>query len=256
MSTLHQLARIGGKQINRALRHTGVKIVRAGPQPFVEFKDYLPFAETLQAAGAANMSVGDYVDATYNRAGVTAETIDRLKTAGVLNQSRKRICEIGPGSGRYLERTIAACHPDHYEIYETAVQWRDYLTATYPAVARDADGVSLAATASSTIDLVQAHKVFPGVPLLGTLRYLREMVRVATLGGCVVFDAVTESCLDGETAERFLELGVGYQAYPSLVSRQCLLDFFQQRSFVLVTSFMMPMEPGRTEVFAFRREAS
>jgi hypothetical protein len=255
MNTLHQIAKIGGRQINRALRRAGVKIVRAGPQPFVEFKDYLPFAETVAAAKAASMSVGDFVDRRYNRAGVTSETIEGLREAGVLDGSVRRIAEIGPGSGRYLERTIAACRPDHYEIYETAVQWRDYLVSKYGVVAREADGVSLSETPSVSLDLVQAHKVFPGVPLLGTLRYLHEMVRVVAPTGRVVFDVVTEACMDSETAERFLTLGSGYQSYPSIMSRRCIMDFFERRSFSLATSFLVQMEPGRTEVFAFRRHS-
>ena len=254
MSTIGEFAKAAGKQFNRALRHAGVELVRGGPAPFVNFKDYIPFAKTIAAAKASGMSVGDHVDAKYNVPGATSETIDRLRAAGVLDESVRRICEIGPGTGRYLERTIAVCRPQDYQIYETAVQWRDYLVGKYPVVAQPADGMTLSATASGSVDLAQAHKVFPGIPLLATIRYLKEFVRILGPHGRAVFDVVTEPCMDDETIASWLGSSAAYEFYPSMMPRQYVIDFFRRRGFSLTTSFVVAMEPGSTECFAFRRE--
>ncbi len=177
--------------LSGALGRAGLKLVRTGPRPFQEFRDYIPFAETLAGAQSKGLSVGDYIDETFGRAGVTKETIDHLVRSGVLHSGVRRVCEIGPGSGRYLALVTQTCSPDRYEIYETAVQWRDYLVRQYSVLAQPSDGSSLSATPDRSVDLVHAHKVFPGLPFLVAQRYFREMARVATIGGRVVFDAPT-----------------------------------------------------------------
>jgi hypothetical protein len=253
MSTVSNLARLAGKRLNRTLQAAGVQLVRIGPRPFEEFSDYIPFEETLAAAKAAGVSVGDYVDGRHNVGGTTQATIDRLVDAGVLGPAVRRVCEIGPGSGRYLERTLRACNPAHYEIYETAWQWRDHLVRVHPVVARETDGSTLGSTPDASVDLVQAHKVFLGIPLLAALQYMREMERVVAPGGHVVFDIPTESCMSDSIVDRWIKTGAGYSSYPSMLPRQYVVDLFASRGFTLVTSFIVPNEPGTTEVFAFRR---
>ncbi len=51
------------------------------------------------------------------------------------------------------------------------------------------------------MDLVQAHKVFVCTTFLTSYRYFIEMARVARVGARVVFDAVTESCMDKQTLD-------------------------------------------------------
>jgi hypothetical protein len=253
MIPIHELARAAGKQLNRTLQAAGVQIVRSGPRPFEEFRDYIPFKGTLLAAQAEGISVSDYIDRHYNVPGATQDTIDRLAAAGVLTHGVRRVGEIGPGSGRYLERTIALCRPVHVEIYETAVEWRDYLIAQHGVVGRPTDGSSLAATPASSLDLVQAHKVFVGLPLVATFRYLREMARVVVPGGYVVFDMMTEPCMTEEVVDRWLSSSAAYSYYPSMIPRQYLIDFFTRRGFDLTTAFVVPNTPGKTECFAFAR---
>ncbi len=253
MPGVRAFAKVAAKGVNAVLRPAGVQLVRHGARPFEEFRDYIPFKQTIAGAGAAGLSVGEYIDRKYNVPGSTGETIDRLKDAGILHPGVRRVCEIGPGSGRYLERTIQACKPEHYEIYETALEWREFLARTYAVIARSADGASLAATPTGSVDLVQAHKVFPGIPLLATVRYFGEMARVVAPGGGLVFDTVTEPCMTGELMDKWFTSGAGYQYYPSMMPRKYILEFFGQRGFALKLSFLVPMEPGKTECFAFVR---
>ena len=250
---MQDLARAAGRQLNRTLRAAGVQIVRTGPRPFEEFRDYIPFKGTLTAAQAEGLSVADYIDRHYNVPGATQDTVDRLASAGVLTHRVRRLCEIGPGSGRYLERTIGLCRPVHVEIYETAIEWRDYLVSKHGVMAREADGSSLTPTPSGSLDLAQAHKVFVGLPLVATFRYLREMARVVGPGGHVVFDMMTEPCMTEDIVDRWLTSSAAYSYYPSMIPRQFLIDFFRSRRFTLTTSFVVPNTPGKTECFAFTR---
>jgi SAM-dependent methyltransferase len=249
---LREIAKGALRPINAGLRRVGVQIVRQR-RAFESYRDYIPFDETVEAARASGMSVGDYIDTRHNVAGATQDTIDRLKAMGVLHSGVRRNCEIGPGSGRYLERTIAICHPERYEIYETAEPWRRYLTDKHDLVVQPTDGRSLASTASESVDLVHAHKVFPGLPFLVALRYFAEMARVTAPGGHVVFDMVTEACMDDETVARWLEQATDYDAYPNVLPRAYVVDFFARHGFEADAGFMAPMKPGKTECLIFRR---
>jgi hypothetical protein len=249
------LARQAVKQLNRALSVAKVQLVRSGPRPYEEFQDYIPFAPTLAEANRAGLSLGDYIDSKHNLPGTTLETIGRLREMGALHEGVRRICEIGPGSGRYLTRTLDVCKPERYEIYETAQEWSNYLAKRYPVVAQPADGKSLGATADRSVDLVQAHKVFPGTPFLVFRRYMGEMARVVAPNGCAVFDVVTEGCMDDETVKQWLDSGAGYQAYPSLTPKQYIVDFFARNGFAFEGSFLVVMKPGKTECLVFRRKA-
>jgi hypothetical protein len=239
--------------MNTVLRLAGAELVRPGPRPFEEFRDYIPFEPTMAAANDAGMSVGDYIDWEHNRPGATQETIDRLHDLGALRPGMRRLCEIGPGSGRYLEKTIALCNPELVEIYETAAPWRQYLLERYGVVAHDADGHSLSHTSSASVDAVMAHKVFSGTPFLVVCGYLAEMARVVTPGGKVIFDVVTEMCMTPSVLTRWIGTGAHYQFYPSLTPKQFVLDFLARRGLGFDGGFILPMEPGLTECLVFTR---
>lgn len=243
-------------EVNRPLRRLGLELVRAGSRDYTEFREYIPYTATLVAARKAGLSVGDYIDAVHNRPGATAETVERLVAMGLLVPGLRRICEIGPGSGRYLERTIAACRPQHYEIYETAAEWRDYLVDEYGVEARPTNDVSLAPTPDASVDLVQAHKVFPGLSFLVCLSYFAEMVRVVAPGGGIVFDVVTEECMDEATVASWRAARSGYQLYPSLIPRAFTIAFFAAHGVELKGSFIVPMAPGKTECLVFKKPLS
>jgi hypothetical protein len=252
---LRALAKNTLKPLNAALRLVGVQIVRHDDKPFEDYRDYIPFAPTMAAAGEKGMSVGDYIDAQHNQAGSTQATIDQLNAMGVLHAGIRRVCEIGPGSGRYLHRVVALCQPERYEIYETATDWRNHLVVNYQVVAQPTDGRSLAHTPSASVDLVHAHKVFPGLPFLVSCRYFAEMARVAAPGGKVVFDLVTEACMDDETVQRWLAADAGYDHYPNLMPKQYVVSFFERHGFSADGGFLVPMKPGKTECLVFTRRA-
>lgn len=240
-----------GKPVNKVLSRLGLKLVR---HDWSDPTQYIPFAETLARAKAAGLPVGDYIDLTYNVPGAAQATIDRMGELGVFTGRIENVLEIGPGSGRYLERTIRKCSPARYEIYETAESWARYLEDHYPVARMPTSGSDLSATPDASIDLVHAHKVFGWTPFLITCRYWLEMLRVARHQAHIVFDIVTEDCMSGGIVDRWI--ADGHSTHPAVVPRAFALEFFGSRGAALVGSFFVPMKPGKTETFVFRKTPS
>ncbi len=226
------------------------------PRPFSEF---ISFKETLDAAKAAGVSVGEYLERKHLVGQQTAldQTVDGLSGLGLFNGRIERICELGPGSGRYLEKTIARCHPLHYEIYETSKEWRRWLIEQYGVVARACNGKTLAETESSSVDLVHAHKLFPGLPFLVTVSYLQEMARVVRDGGWIVFDVMTEACFSREHLDAWFGADPWEWAWsPHMIARNYTVGIFAQRGISLTGSFQVPLFPAITECMVFRKSPS
>lgn len=238
--------------INPLLSLVGWQLVRRRGA-FEDYRDYIPFGSTFAAATEAGLSVGDYIDTHFNVSGATQVTLERMRELGVFANPIERVCEIGPGSGRYLEKTLKACSPSYYEIYETSSDWGNWLVKKYDIVARPTDGKTLTYTPSSSIDLVQAHKVMPGQPSSIMCQYFEEMIRIVRVGGKIVFDIVTEDCFDDATLEAWITTGAGYQHYPCLIPKQFTIDFFQRRGCSFDGSFIVPMKPGKTECFVLTK---
>src|SRR6185436_2572067 len=110
------------------------------------------------------------------------------------------------------------------------------------------------ATASNSIDLAQAYKVFNTIPFIATVRYWAELVRVVKPGGFCVFDAMTERCLDPETLSKWIKSSVNYGSYPAAMPRIAVIEFFQSRGFTLKSSFAVPNPPGCIEAFVFQKQ--
>ncbi|MFH8485123.1 methyltransferase domain-containing protein [Streptomyces longisporoflavus] len=238
--------------VKRLLRRAGFDIVRStNNRGGVD--DFIPFEATMRAARAAGLSVGDYIDEVMNGTpGATQSTVDELRTLGVFDANPGTVLEIGPGSGRYLEKTMKECAPSRYEIYETAAPWANYLVDTYSVIAQPTAGCSLAPTPDASIDLVLAHKVFNTLTFLSTCRYFFEMARVTRPGGRIVFDVMTEGCLDPATVSAWTSQGgEGHDSYPAAMPRQTCVDLFATLDCTLEASFLAPMGFASTEVLVF-----
>jgi len=239
--------------LTSVLRHFGYY---QEPRPLTEF---LAFKETFDSAKAAGLSVGDYIDSKQfsGPRSPTDQTIDGMVALGVFDGRPQRICEIGPGSGRYLERTIAKCQPHYYEVYETAAEWRDWLVARHGVIARKCGGRTLAATESASIALVQSHKLFPALPFLTTISYFQEMARVVEDGGWVVFDIMTESCFSSHHMKAWLDANPWHWPWePHLLTKEFTLKLFADRGIDFVDSFPVPLYPAITECMVFRKKPS
>jgi hypothetical protein len=239
-------------KISSVLRHLGY-------DPKRPMTDYLPLKETLKSAKTAGLSVGDYIDSKQASGPRTPtdQTIEGMAALGVFDRPLQRVCEIGPGSGRYLQRTIARGQPGYYEVYETSVEWRDWLATQYPIVVRKCDGRTLAETEAASISLVQSHKLFPALPFLTTVSYLQEMARMVEDGGWVVFDIMTESCFDTHYLQAWFNANAWDRPWsPHLVAREFTRKFFANHGIDLLGSFPIPVYPAITECMVFRKKLS
>ncbi len=241
--------------VKRLLGRAGFDIVRSTDNR-QGVDDFLPFEATMRAARAAGLSVGDHIDQVMNGTpGATRATVDRLGELGVFAADPRTVLEIGPGSGRYLEKTLKECSPERYEIYETAAPWAAYLVETFGVVARPADGAGLAPTPDASVDLVQAHKVFNTVTFLVAARYFFEMARVTRPGGRIVFDVMTENCLDPAAMRTWATRGgPGHDSYPAAMPRRACVDLFASLGCTLEAGFLAPLGVASTEVLVFRKE--
>lgn len=243
MATLRKTAR---KTLNAILGLSGFQLVRPGER--VHIKSFQPFRRTLKEARKAGLSVGDYIDLKFHVPGATQATIDHLVGFGILSPKIQSVCEIGPGTGRYLAKAQHLCAPCSYEIYETDNEWSDWLARTYHVTAHDADGTSLHDTASGSMGLVHAHKVFVYLPFVVTCQYFDEMIRVARSGGWIVFDIVSENCMPDTTIGKWIASRV---YYPCMMPREFVIQFFARRQCSLRGSFFAPMMPGQSEYLVF-----
>lgn len=251
---LKQALRKVGRGANTVLRHAGVELVPAGRHNFEDQEAYLPLEATLKAAADAGLSVGDYIDTVMNKTpGATQATIDAMSRLGVFEQKGGTIVEIGPGSGRYLERVMRAAAPSRYEIYETAKPWAAHLVRTYGVVWQPTNGYTLDSTPAASVDLVHAHKVFNSINFMPACSLWQEMVRVTRPGGHCVFDIMTERCLSAEMISRWVASGIRAGSYPAAMPRGPVVEFFEAARLTLIESFIGPLGPGTTEVFVFRK---
>jgi hypothetical protein len=132
---------------NWVISPLGVEVVRKDRHDWSDTRNFIPLEDTLAGARSAGLSVGDYIDTVLNNIpGGTQFTIDEMKRLGVFGGKVDTVLEVGPGSGRYLEKTIALCAPRRYEIYETSEPWAAFLARDYGVVWQPTDGGSFAST--------------------------------------------------------------------------------------------------------------
>jgi hypothetical protein len=249
--TMARFRKAARKTLNKMLAPAGFQLLRPGEKPHI--KSFQPFHHTRKEAMKAGLSVGDYIDVKFHVPGATQATIDQLEALGIFNEKVRSVCEIGPGSGRYLEKVQRLCAPCSYHIYETDHEWSDWLVQTYHVTPHDADGTSLRDTISESVNLIHAHKVFVYLPFVVTCGYLNEMIRVTRSGGRMVFDIVSENCMPDATVEKWIASGV---YYPCMMPREFVIDFFAKRQCSLQSSFFAPMMPGYSEYLVFAKEAA
>lgn len=239
---------------NAILAPIGLQISKAGSGWHEDTRNFIPFEETARAAQGAGFSIADYVDTVMNQSpGSSQATVDLMAAAGVFANAIDTVVEIGPGTGRYLEKTIKAAHPRRYEIYETAGPWLTYLAQNYDVVAQETDGFSLSKTPDMSADLVHAHKVFNTVTFMMSCCYWNEMVRVVKPGGWAVFDIMTERCLEGDALSVWAKSGIRNGSFPTAMPRELATRFFGDHGFSLKASHIVPMRPGVTELMIFQR---
>ncbi len=211
---------------------------------------YISCRDTCEKASAQGLTVCEYVENLWNIRGQTQFVIDRLLRNGVIPPNGSRILEIGPGTGRYLERVLKLCRPESYEIYETALDWSDYLAQQHPVINRRADGCSLSGTESQSIDLIMAHGVFVYLPLIVSYSYFQEMWRVLKPRGAIVFDVISEVCVQENQLIKWLEKR---EWYPVHLPKGLVERLFIQHQLELLETFIVQYGPATSEYLVFKK---
>jgi hypothetical protein len=243
-----------GTLINVALRPLGLELRRS-----VSWRGYIDTNETVAAAKAQGLSVEAYTETAWNQRGHTARVIERMRKAGCFSDCH-RMCEIGPGTGRYMARSLDAAPAAICEYYEVDKEWASWLEQTYgPRIRRRlADGSSLNQTAERSCQLVMAHGVFVYRPMLTTFDYLKEASRVCGDGGFVVFDCFTEEEVAGKQLQRWL---ASRWRYAVVIPESTLLSYcsglgLALRSDFKDSHFIDDSGEGRSRYFIFQKQSS
>lgn len=230
------------KILKRILAQRGLTITSVGTL------GYLSAKETVSAAESDGLSVCDYVEKLWGQQGDTDGVIEQMASCGAFAAINPNIVEIGPGTGRYIEKTLQKCTHAKYEIYETALDWAEWLRSKYPIVSHDADGITLRQTPNRSVDLVHVHGVFVYLPFLVSYRYWMEIWRITKKGGMVVFDIISEDCLDERTVDKWLNSNINY---PCFLSKSFVVSLFGKHGFSLVSTFKHVYGEGQSEYLVF-----
>jgi ubiquinone/menaquinone biosynthesis C-methylase UbiE len=224
----------------------GYKIVCLG----ASIGGYIDAKATVQAAQARGQTVCEYVETLWGQQGATRAVVEEMNKAGCLTPC-KRVLEIGPGTGRYLELVAQKVLPQQYDIYETADDWATWLEKTYspPVVRQPADGRSLRQTPDKSCGLVHAHGVFVYLSFLHCFEYFLEMMRVCMRGGWIVFDFFSPESFDEAMVMRWLEFP---DRYPVVLPSDLVYSFFTRRGYRLEHEFDNPHGHGFSHYVIFK----
>lgn len=245
-----------GSVINRVLAAAGLVLSRAAPSQAESWREriggrYRSDREVIRVAHRRGISVGDLIEEEWGAVGRSRRTIARMRELGAIPDPLGVVCEIGPGSGRYIERILEIATPRRYEIYEIERRRARWLARTYPIVVRPTDGERLAGTPDASVQLVHAHGVFASVKVISCFAYFEEFARITAPGGHVVFDVISEECLGDEEVDAWLNTPL---RYVNFLSRPHLVRYFKRRGFALVEAFRFPlMVFGQSLYLVFRK---
>lgn len=222
------------RMFDHCLHRYGYRLARTG-------YGYLDAGTTVSAADAVGLSVCSYLEsleADQRKKGRRDRIVARMQRCGVFERSY-RICEIGAGTGMFLEKVIEAAQPECYEVYETDPGWCAYLRDKFSTGRtrfqfRNADGTTLKETEAASCNLVHAHGVFVYLPVLQTLEYLREAARVLKPGGYLVFDCYLDHSFTLDSARKWLK---SQWRFPVIVPERLLLEFTAEIYLNLVENF-------------------
>ncbi|MGI8897392.1 MAG: methyltransferase domain-containing protein [Pyrinomonadaceae bacterium] len=225
------------RTVNGILEPLGVRVVRRGPPPTIGGRRLSDEAVIAQAR-RQGISAGEFIENLFGKKGRAEAIIQRMRDKGALSKKVSTVCEIGPGSGLYIKHVMDHAPVKRYEIYEIVPSRSEHLAREFSVVMQPTDGETLRATSSRSMDLVQAHGVFVTLDFLTSCSYFREMARVTAPGGYLVFDIISEDCLDDAGVDSWLNTPL---RYPSLHSRDYVIRFFSKRGFSVVDEFVTPL---------------
>lgn len=259
-----QLSEFYAKISKSYIAHQGISAPHAVPgfeqaeqaRPEVAIRGYIDAKTTIAAARNANLSVCDYregLESDCRKKGRRDRIISAMEAYGVLGEGIT-VCEIGAGTGMYLEKIIRHCRPVCYEVYETALDWVAFLGETYgPSTDLKlymADGYTMKFSADNSCNLVHAHAVFVYLPMLQVIDYLNECARVCAPGGYIVFDCFLADTFSYDDVK-------SWQAtewrFPVVIPRSIITEWATENSLALHGEFREIYGESHVEYSIFRK---
>lgn len=239
--------------LNKLLLVYGYQLTRTG-------LGYIDAKTTVKAAREAGVSLCCYLEGkeTDPRKRVRRDGIIAAMGEADVFAGSKNICEIGAGTGMYLEKVLEIARPERYEVYETDSGWRAYLKSTYGSsedtqfVFHNADGSSLASSSDGQFDLVHAHGVFVYLPVLATFKYINEIARVSDNGAFVVFDCYLDTSFELQSAMNWLKT---QWVFPVIIPYKLLVDYCDSCSLKFISSFQSIHGASHVDYLIFQKRA-
>jgi SAM-dependent methyltransferase len=246
------LGRLGIGLLNRILNIFGYKAVPKG-------LGYLSAREVVTKARQKNLSLCEYLE--ENNVGGVGKRRDLIINAlqQYLPLRLTNVLEIGAGTGMYLERIVELCSPTTYEVYETSLEWVGYLNQVYSErtglKCHNADGSSLRGTTSASVDAAFCHGVFVYLPLITTIGYLEEMVRVTKPEGWIIFDCFLTQNFGVDIVKQWQSDPYRY-TFPVAISEDLIKEFLAKYGLICVGRFDTPYHASFSTYFVLRKRSS
>ena len=211
---------------------------------------YIDCLSTVSAAREEGLSICEYVESLWGQKGETDRIIDHMQRIGCF-KIINTVCEIGPGTGRYLQKILDIAKSDKYLIYETAEDWAIWLSKELHVQRREADGKTLHFEPDCSCDLVHAHGVFVYLKFLQSFKYFKEMIRVCRPGGYIVFDFYSEQSFGTNMINRWLKTG---DDWPEVISHAKVKAFFKQFGAQFVAEFTAKYSHGYSTYHVYQKQ--
>jgi len=243
------MTKIIQKIINSILGLLNLKLIKSSQVMNSNGQGYILAKETINSAKKEKLSVCDYVEKKWDQIGETQKVINNMEKFGAFKFNNPTVCEIGAGTGRYMEKVIEKCNPSRYESYETAKDWATWLQKEYPIISQPTDGFSLKYTSDKSMDLIHAHGVFVYLKFLDNIRYFNEMIRVIKPNGIIIFDCYTEKCMTTELLNNWLH---SKHNFPVVMPNDYVIRYFEKFNFKLAGNFINAHGQGKSKYFVFK----
>jgi len=220
---------------------------------------YFDAAVVVKNARKNKLTVCEYLEslggADEGESGRRDFIIEALKPN--LPHTIDRVLEIGTGTGMFMERIISIYHPKSYESYETNLGWVKYLKEEYGSLVnlinRNSTGFDLDSTPSDSIDVVFSHGVFVYLPLIKSIGYLDEMIRVCRPGGRIVFDGFLSNKLGLKSLYTFKN---AQKYFPVIMPFDILDEYVRVNNMTLIHSFDVNYHESLSTYFILQKKLS
>jgi SAM-dependent methyltransferase len=220
---------------------------------------YFKPEELVRKAQNAHLTLCEFIE--QNNIGGIGKRRDKIiQTIVDLNilKQHSSFLEIGAGTGMFLEKCIDIYNPIKYEVYETSKEWSNYLLETYKIKSHDlichtANGHDLHNTKNESVDTIMIHAVFVYLPILKTLKYLDECVRVCKSDGFIIFDCFTNKVFNLHTIQKWRNDDSGY-SFPVIIDIDLLTSYFIKNNLDLVHAFNINYHAAETTYFILKKK--